>query len=88
MIYSNMLFALVFDKLVFGVSPGWWSLAGSGLILGSAVFVAMGDGEGGLVGRERDEEVGRGGEEMAMLGGEVEEEEATPRQLRNRRLKT
>lgn len=41
MIYTNMLFALALDKLVFGQSPGWWSLAGSGLILGSAVFVAV-----------------------------------------------
>lgn len=79
MIYTNMLFALALDKLVFGQSPGWWSLGGSGLILGSAVFVAVqkqqGDG-----GRVVDEEgvvggVGEGGveeEEMHMLGGEAE----------------
>ncbi|PMD27274.1 hypothetical protein NA56DRAFT_543077, partial [Hyaloscypha hepaticicola] len=41
MIYMNMLFALALDKVVFGQSPDWWSLAGSGLILGSAVFVAV-----------------------------------------------
>ncbi|KAH8685583.1 hypothetical protein BGZ60DRAFT_344091, partial [Tricladium varicosporioides] len=41
MIYTNMLFALALDKMVFGVSPGVWSLAGSGLILGSAVFIAI-----------------------------------------------
>ncbi|TVY86791.1 putative transport protein, partial [Lachnellula willkommii] len=28
MIYTNMLFALALDKLVFGQSPGWWSLGG------------------------------------------------------------
>jgi hypothetical protein len=70
MIYTNMLFALALDKWVFGVSPGWWSLAGSGLILGSAVFVGLQ--------REKvapslvvgDEERGVGGvgeEEIAML---------------------
>jgi drug/metabolite transporter (DMT)-like permease len=77
MIYTNMLFALALDKAVFGQSPGWWSLAGSGLILGSAVFVAVRKGQGETVGRgrDRDEEArhGRGGEEeMAMLGGEAE----------------
>ena len=41
MIYTQMLFALSLDKLVFGQSPGWWSLAGSGLILGSAMYVAL-----------------------------------------------
>jgi drug/metabolite transporter (DMT)-like permease len=81
MIYTNMLFALTLDKLVFGQSPGWWSLAGSGLILGSAVFVAVKKGQGESGARERDEEArtGRGGgEEMAMLGAEgdaMEEEE-------------
>ena len=71
MIYTNMLFALALDKLIFGQSPGLWSLAGSGLILGSAVFVAIQKQQGGTGGRsgERDEEAG-GEEEMAMLGGE------------------
>ena len=44
--YTHMLFALALDKLVFGQSPGWWSLVGSGLILGSAIFVAMQRHEG------------------------------------------
>ncbi|PVH84468.1 hypothetical protein DL98DRAFT_558308 [Cadophora sp. DSE1049] len=70
MIYTNMLFALGLDKLVFGQSPGWWSLAGSGLILGSAVFVAVKKGQG-----QGQSESGRPGEEMAMLGGDVDEEE-------------
>lgn len=41
MMYTNMLFALALDRLVFGLTPGWWSLGGSGLILGSAIFIAM-----------------------------------------------
>jgi len=74
MIYTNMLFALALDKVVFGQSPGWWSLGGSGLILGSAVYVAVKKGQAGEASaRGRDEEAGVGGEEeMAMLGGEVE----------------
>jgi drug/metabolite transporter (DMT)-like permease len=81
MLYTNMLFALALDKIVFGQSPGWWSLAGSGLILGSAIFVAVKKGQGESGARERDEEARTGGggeEEMAMLGAEgdaMEEEE-------------
>ncbi|KAH7356733.1 integral membrane protein DUF6 [Rhexocercosporidium sp. MPI-PUGE-AT-0058] len=85
MIYTNMLFALALDKVVFGQSPGVWSLAGSGLILGSAIFVAVrkgkGVGEGGERGGGVDVEMvgrGEGGgpeEEMAMLGGELDDDD-------------
>ncbi|KAH8821170.1 hypothetical protein F5884DRAFT_77253 [Xylogone sp. PMI_703] len=47
MIYTNMLFALALDKVIFGTTPGWWSLAGSGLILGSALYVAVKKDEDG-----------------------------------------
>lgn len=79
MIYTQMLFALSLDKLVFGQSPGWWSLGGSGLILGSAMYVALQNQQGGSASgssaqtRGIDEELGNrngGGtedEEMAML---------------------
>jgi drug/metabolite transporter (DMT)-like permease len=74
MIYTHMLFALVLDRAVFDQSPGWWSLVGGGLILGSAVFVAMQRQEGGagretIVGTE-EEEIG-----MLSLGGRVEARE-------------
>ena len=41
MVYTQMLFALILDKLVFGVNPSLLSLLGSSLILGSAIYVAM-----------------------------------------------
>ncbi|KAI9727094.1 MAG: hypothetical protein M1828_007295 [Chrysothrix sp. TS-e1954] len=41
MVYTQMLFALILDKLVFGVNPTLLSLGGSSLILGSAIYVAM-----------------------------------------------
>lgn len=41
MVYTQMLFALFFDKTVWGITPGWASWAGSGLILASAVWVAV-----------------------------------------------
>jgi hypothetical protein len=84
MIYTNMLFALALDKIVFGTTPGWWSLGGSGLILGSAVWVAVQRGmgkKGGSSGEGRGQRGGRGGEmdeeEMGMLNanGEALDEE-------------
>ena len=41
MTYTQMLFALTFDKLIFDHTPGWMSIIGSSFILGSAIFVAM-----------------------------------------------
>jgi hypothetical protein len=69
MIYTNMLFALGLDRVVFGTVPSWWSLGGSGLILGSAVWVAISK-SGDEKERERErgrEEVGGEDEEMALL---------------------
>lgn len=40
MIYVQMLFALSFDKLIFGTIPSALSIVGSSLILGSAIYVA------------------------------------------------
>ena len=78
MVYTQMLFALTFDKLVWNTTPGVWSIIGSALILGSAVYVAVqtnnrkskplsgegrGDEEEGLVAGEE------GREEVEMEGG-------------------
>jgi hypothetical protein len=41
MVYTQMLFALAFDKIVWGLSPGVISIVGSSLILGSAIYVAL-----------------------------------------------
>lgn len=41
MTYTQMLFALMFDKLIFGHTPGVMSILGSSLILGSAIIVAI-----------------------------------------------
>ncbi|KAF2809276.1 uncharacterized protein BDZ99DRAFT_463134 [Mytilinidion resinicola] len=79
MVYTQMLFALAFDKLVWGTTPSPVSLAGSSLILGSAIYVAMmkdgtvhNDGTGRGIVRERggggDEEVGL---MSPMIAGEV-----------------
>ena len=41
MVYTQMLFALAFDKIVFNTTPGVWGIAGSSLILGSALYVSL-----------------------------------------------
>ena len=81
MVYTQMLFALAFDKLIWGTTPGALSIVGSSLILGSAIYVAMRkgrqlkDGEGG--GRGSAEE-----ERGLMIVGEPGEEGDTEVQLR------
>jgi drug/metabolite transporter (DMT)-like permease len=39
-VYVQVVFAMVADKIVWGLDPGWWKYAGALLIVGSAVFVA------------------------------------------------
>lgn len=41
MVYTQMLFALAFDKLVFDSTLGALSILGSSLILGSALYIAV-----------------------------------------------
>lgn len=73
MVYSQMLFALGADRVIWGTVPGGWSLGGSALILGAAVVVAV-QKEGVVAGKEGGEgwkERGRGGgdEEAALVEG-------------------
>lgn len=37
--YTQMLFALFWERLIWGTSPGWLSIFGSIMILGSALYV-------------------------------------------------
>jgi hypothetical protein len=63
MVYTQMLFALSFDKLIWGTTPGVLSITGSSLILGSAIYVAMHKEEPMKTERareRRDQEEGQG----------------------------
>ncbi|KAK4122849.1 hypothetical protein N657DRAFT_575077 [Parathielavia appendiculata] len=77
MVYTHMLFAAGFDRWVFGHQMGVVSLVGCGLIVGSALWAALGKKQGSGQGRkegdvergERDGD-GMGSEEgMPMLDG-------------------
>lgn len=41
MVYTHMIFALLFDRVFWGSIPPLASLLGGGMILGSAVWVAV-----------------------------------------------
>ncbi|RDL38111.1 Uncharacterized protein BP5553_05544 [Venustampulla echinocandica] len=75
MVYTNMLFALALDKMVFGQTPDWWSLGGSALILASAVFVAMQKQQMDTGTRVVDEEADRHVGEREVSGDEETQEE-------------
>lgn len=65
MVYTQMLFALTFDKLVWGTTPGALSIIGSSLILGSAIYVAMHKEDHKKDAEERDR--GTLGEERGLI---------------------
>ncbi|XP_014558715.1 hypothetical protein COCVIDRAFT_36011 [Bipolaris victoriae FI3] len=72
MVYMQMLFALSFDKLVWGTTPGALSIIGSSLILGSAIYVAMNkEHSNKVMQRER----GNGEEEMGLIAPEYDNEQ-------------
>lgn len=72
MVYTSMLFALAFDKIVWNHTPGIWSIVGSSLILGSALFVAVQNQS------TKDKNQTRGSAEednIGLVSGNLEEEE-------------
>jgi len=71
MVYTQMLFALAFDKLVWDTTPGFLSILGSSLILGSALYIAVLNNKK----KETDARGGRGDEEVALVAAEADEED-------------
>lgn len=72
MVYVQMLFALAFDKIVFNMTPTLLSIAGSSLILGSALYVAIMNNkakEAKELSPERREE-----EEMGLMNNQDDDE--------------
>ena len=72
-VYVQMLFALGFDKVLWDETPGVLSILGSGLILGSVIWVAVRKDSSGEKGKGR--EGAEGDEEAGLRMGEREEEE-------------
>ena len=70
MVYTQMLFALAWELIVWGTTPGWESLAGSGCILGSVIWVGMKKAE-----RSDIAKVSAVDEEVGLMSGRAEGEE-------------
>ena len=70
MIYTQMLFALAFDKIVWNSTPGVWSIVGSSLILGSALYVAV---KNDPTAAKKTQGEGGQDEEAALVAGEDQE---------------
>lgn len=66
MVYTQMLFALAFDKIVWNTSPGLLSILGSSLILGSALYLAVHKNKA----KENPVTETRGGEEVGLMSEE------------------
>jgi hypothetical protein len=74
-----MMFAVLFDFIIWGTLPGPLSIVGSTLILGSAIYVAIqkNDGESGkhdsqggeYIPLSRTDEGGQLGEDEGLEGG-------------------
>ena len=81
MLYTQMLFALISDKVMFGLTPDLWSWIGSGLILFGAIWVAAEGGRirsGDKVDIDPSETATKGvvqhEEQVALLAGDDEAE--------------
>lgn len=71
MVYMQMLFALGFDRLFFGTTPGFLSILGSSLILGSAIYVAMNKGRPQV--ENNSEDRGSNDEERGLMSSDGED---------------
>ena len=79
MVYTQMLFALAFDKLVWNTTPGLLSVLGSSLILGSALYMAVISNNR----KGKSVEDGKGDEEVALVACEADGYDNVGDQIRN-----
>ena len=72
-----MLFALGFDKVIFGTTPAPLSIIGSSLILGSAIYVAVHkEAAKPADAANRDLAMASNGEELGLVNGfEMDEQD-------------
>jgi drug/metabolite transporter (DMT)-like permease len=69
MIYTQMLFALAMDKLIFGHSPELLSIIGSSMILGSAIYVAVRKESSAIPAPNADSQLHVADEERGLVDG-------------------
>ena len=76
MVYTQMLFALAFDKMVWNTTPGPWAIAGSSLILGSALYVALRKNHPDDKKEKKMDGRGRGDEEVALVVNDTDDDDS------------
>jgi drug/metabolite transporter (DMT)-like permease len=69
MLYSQVVFALLFDWAIWGVLPGGWSLVGGGIVVASTLWIALQKTEQKEKSVVKDVAVD---EESALLGDQAE----------------
>jgi drug/metabolite transporter (DMT)-like permease len=74
MVYTQMVFALLFEWLVWGNTPDLLSVVGGGMIFGSAAFVNFWKGRNKIVTENKAKTVD---EESALFGDDVVDDTAT-----------
>lgn len=73
MVYTQVLFGMAFDKIIWNLTPGIWSCLGSLVVLGSALYVAIWGAAARAGGQ--DKEWGNGDEELGLVAaGHCDEE--------------
>ncbi|KAK6359526.1 hypothetical protein TWF696_000681 [Orbilia brochopaga] len=82
MVYAQMVFALLWDKLVWDHLPSWASLLGSALILGSALWVAIRKNQTSkdparVSRREARQDVQTGDEERGLVAAKNSDDEGS-----------
>lgn len=75
MLYSQILFALAFDGVIWGVIPGKWSLFGGAIVIASTLWSALQKTQKPAVGSPKTETID---EESALLGAQIEVVEEMP----------
>ncbi|XXG97530.1 slightly ste11-like protein [Hypoxylon texense] len=78
MTYTHMLFAAAFDRWIFGQVMGWMSLAGCGLIVGSALWVVFTKKEKTREEARDGSDVERGAVAAAMAAAAPVDSESAP----------
>lgn len=78
MLYTQILFALGFDWLIWGVLPGGWSCVGGLVVIVSTLWSALMKGKGSAEGNSAQRQVVD--EESALLGAQTEGSEEVARE--------
>lgn len=78
MVYTQVLFGIAFDKLIWNVTPGIWSWIGSLVVLASALYVAVWGAAAKAGGQAKER--GRGDEEVGLVAdGDSDEDGQGPK---------